>query len=191
MMVLEGTDRELIEACRRGERDAFRALFERHRDKVYSVALRYSGDPSAAMDIAQDTFLKLFSSIRDYRGASSFDTWLYRLVVNSCLDRKRKLRRLLPLADKLIRDVPSPETNAIEDLLRSERDGHVRSAIAKLPPELRIVVVLRYTQGLSYDQIADALGCAAGTVASRLHRAHQLLQRYLAHLRNDDGGASA
>src|SRR5689334_12472962 len=101
-MVLEGSERELVEACRRGDRDAFRALFEGYKNKVYSIALRFSGEPAAAMDIAQDTFLKLFSSIRDFRGDASFDTWIYRLVVNSCLDHKRRTRRLLPLAGEFV-----------------------------------------------------------------------------------------
>src|SRR5437763_15822285 len=101
-VVLEETDRELGEACERGERERFRALFERHKDRVYSIALRYSGDESTAMDIAQETFLKLFSCIRGFRGESSFESWLYRLVVNSCLDRKRKERRLMPLVAELL-----------------------------------------------------------------------------------------
>ena len=100
-MVLEDTGRELIESCQRGERDSFRMLFEIHKDKVYSIALRYSGDQAEAMDIAQETFLKLFSCIRDFRGEASFESWLYRLVVNSCLDRKRRGRRL-PLVDGLL-----------------------------------------------------------------------------------------
>src|ERR1700694_4236705 len=101
-MVLEGSDRELIEACQRGEREAFRELFETHKDKIYSIALRFAGDPAVAMDIAQDTFLKLFSSIRDFRGEAGFETWVYRLVVNSCLDHRRKSRRLIPLVDEFL-----------------------------------------------------------------------------------------
>src|SRR5438128_10724867 len=101
-MVLEGTEHELIEACQRGERDAFRLLFEKHKDKVYSIALRYTGDGASAMDIAQETFLKLFSSIRGFRGESNFEAWLYRLVVNCCLDQKRRTRRLTPLVDDLL-----------------------------------------------------------------------------------------
>src|ERR1017187_140080 len=96
-MVLEGADRDLIEGCRRGERDAFRALFETYQDKIYSIALRFSGDEAQAMDIAQDTFLKLFSSMAEFRGDSTFGTWVYRLVVNSCLDYKRRSRRGIPL----------------------------------------------------------------------------------------------
>ncbi|HJT87154.1 MAG TPA: sigma-70 family RNA polymerase sigma factor [Bryobacteraceae bacterium] len=187
-MVLEGTERELVEGCRRGERDAFRALFETHKDRVYSVALRYSGDPATAMDIAQDTFVKLYSAIRDFRGHSRLDTFLYRLVVNRCLDRKRRERRLLPLASEIAATLRFGGASPSEELLRRERSSRVQEAIARLSPDLRIVVVLRYTEGLAYDQIAEVLGCAPGTVASRLSRAHKILERKLAHLVTNGGG---
>jgi RNA polymerase sigma-70 factor (ECF subfamily) len=178
-MVLEATDKELVEGCQRGEPDALRALFERHKDKVYSIALRYSGDRTVAMDIAQDAFLKLFSGIHSFRGDSSFDAWLYRIVVNSCFDQKRRARRLIPLVDGLRDALRAPGASALEEVLRSELSGRVRSAVEGLPPEQRIVIVLRYTQGLSYDEIAEILGCSAGTVASRLNRAHKILGRRL------------
>jgi RNA polymerase sigma-70 factor, ECF subfamily len=181
-MVLDSTERELIEACQRGERDAFRALFELHKDTAYSIALRFTGDESLAMDIAQDSFVKLFSSIQDFRGEASFESWLYRLVVNRCLDQKRRRRRLLPFVDRLLEGLRFPGETALQTLLRQELSGQVRSAVAKLRPEQRIVIVLRYTQGLSYDQIAEILGCATGTVASRINRAHKILGRRLAHL---------
>src|SRR5438105_13824068 len=101
-MVLEETGNELIEACQRGESDAFRALFERYKDTVYSIALRFSGDPAVAQDIAQDTFLKLFSAIGSFRGDANFDSWLYRLVANSCFDHKRKTRRLMPMVEEFL-----------------------------------------------------------------------------------------
>lgn len=176
------TERELVGACQRGERDAFRALFEAYRSKVYSIALRFSGDEAAAMDIAQDTFVKLFSCIGEFRGESSFDTWIYRLVVNSCLDHRRRGWRLMPLLDELAASLRAPASSSLDDLLRSERGERVRAAIDRLPPDLRIVVVLRYTEGLSYDEIADVLGCAVGTIASRLNRAHKKLERWLAHV---------
>src|SRR5271169_2435941 len=77
---------DVIEACQRGDSDAFRALFEAYKDRVYSIALRYSGNPAAAMDITQDTFVKLLSRIGEYRSEASFESWLYRLVVNACID---------------------------------------------------------------------------------------------------------
>ena len=178
-MVLEETDKDLVEGCQRGEPEALRALFERHKDKVYSIAVRYSGDRTVAMDIAQDAFLKLFSAIRSFRGDSNFEAWFYRIVVNSCFDQKRRTRRLVPMMDELLAGLRAPGQSALDEVLRSELSGRVRSAVAGLPPEQRIVIVLRYTQGLSYDEIAEILGCSTGTVASRLNRAHKTLGRRL------------
>jgi len=181
-MVLQETGNELIEGCRRGDPEAFRALFEKHKDMVYSVALRYSGDAAVAQDIAQDTFLKLFSTIANFRGDSSFDAWLYRMVVNSCFDQKRKARRLTPLLDEVLAALRTPDVSVLDEVLRSEMSTHVKSVVEGLAPDQRMVIVLRYTQGLSYDEIAEILGCASGTVASRLNRAHKVLQRRLSRL---------
>jgi RNA polymerase sigma-70 factor (ECF subfamily) len=174
-MVLDGYDRETIDACREGQPDAFRALFEAHKDRVYSIALRYSGDPAAAMDITQDTFLKLFSSIGDFRGESNFETWLYRVVVNRCLDHRRLLLRKIPFVEGLL----AVGESALQRLLRAETAQSVQQAVAKLPPDQRIVVVMRYTEGRSYEEIAEILGCSRGTVASRLSRAHKTLEKRL------------
>jgi len=186
-MVLEGSQRELVAACQRGERDAFRELFETFKDKVYSIALRYSGDSAVAMDIAQDTFLKLFSSIRNFRGDSSFETWVYRMVVNSCLDHKRKHGRLVPIADELLGSLRS-SGDSLAEMLRSEMSARIRSAVDRLAPDLRIAIILRYTEGLSYAEIAEVLGCSAGTVASRLNRAHKALERRLAQIAGSKRG---
>jgi len=174
-MVLDGHDRDTIDACRVGDPEAFRALFEAHKDRVYSIALRYSGDPAAAMDITQDTFLKLFSCIGEFRGESNFETWLYRMVVNRCLDHRRRLIRRIPFVESLL----AAGENALQGLLRAETAEGVQNAVAKLPPEQRIVVVMRYTEGRSYEEIAEILGCSRGTVASRLSRAHKTLEKRL------------
>jgi len=186
-MVLDANDREVIEACRRGDQEAFRLLFEAHKDRVYSIALRYSGDRTAAMDIAQDTFLKLLSSIQNFYGTASFDSWLYRIVVNSCLDHKRRGRRLIPFLDSLRDAVAAPAESVLHRLVRAEQAETIQEIVARLAPEQRIVVVLRYTEGLSYDEIAEIMRCSAGTVASRLNRAHKTLERRLAHLRRPGG----
>ena len=183
-MAITQAERELVSACQRGERDAFRELFENYKDRVYSVALRFAGNPNTAMDIAQDTFLKLFSSIRDFRGDSSFDTWIYRLVVNSCLDHRRKAWRLIPLAGEFLATLRTTG-DKLDDMLRQEAGGRLRAAVEKLPANLRITVVLRYTEGLSYEQIAEVLGCSPGTVASRLNRAHKALERSLSPWANE------
>ncbi|HLH38910.1 MAG TPA: sigma-70 family RNA polymerase sigma factor [Bryobacteraceae bacterium] len=182
-MVLESNDRETIAACQRGDRDAFRALFEAYQDRVYSIALRYTADPAAALDIAQETFLKLLSSIREFRGDSNFDTWLYRLVVNRCFDYRRGGKRWLAFVEELLDRLREPQASVLEELARGEVREEVRKGVAQLPPEQRMAVVLRYTEGLAYEQIAEIMGCSPGTVASRLNRAHKTLERGLSHLR--------
>jgi RNA polymerase sigma-70 factor (ECF subfamily) len=182
-MVLEvSRELELVEGCRRGEREAFRVLFETYKDKIYSIALRFAGDEALAMDIAQDTFLKLYSSIAEFRGESQFSTWVYRLVVNRCLDHKRRSWRILPMADEVLEVLRAPG-DALQALLRYEMSERVQRAVEKLPAEQRIVVVLRYTEGLAYEEIAEVVGCSLGTVASRLNRAHKALERRLANLK--------
>jgi RNA polymerase sigma-70 factor (ECF subfamily) len=185
-MVLEGSEREVIEACQRGEREGFRVLFETYKDRIYSVALRFTGERASALDIAQDTFLKLFGASRDFRGDSSFDTWIYRMVVNCCLDHKRRSRRLVPMAGSFLAGLRAPG-DSLGAMLLSERNSRVRSAIDRLSTDLRMAIVLRYTEGLSYEQIAEVLGCSQGTVASRLNRAHKALERRLSHLVKGNG----
>lgn len=183
----KGVIEDVVEACQRGDADAFRALFEMYKDRVYSIALRYSGNPAAAMDIAQDTFVKLLSRIGEYRSEASFDAWLYRLVVNSCIDDQRRGRRMTPFLDGLMDAVCTPAESVLHKLMRSETEQRVQDVVARLAPEHRIVIVLRYTEGLSYDEIAKILGVSPGTVASRLNRAHKILERRLSHLRQEGG----
>jgi len=188
-MVQGVNHQEVVEACQSGDDDAFRVLFETHKDRVYSIALRYAGDSAAAMDIAQDTFVKLLSSIQQFRGDSSFESWLYRMVVNSCLDYHRRRRRFLPLMDDALDVFRSSKEGALSEMLREEQAERVQMVVAQLPEDQRIVVVLRYTEGRSYEEIADLLGCRRGTVASRLNRAHKALERRLSHLRSERQGA--
>ena len=181
----------MVTACQRGDPGAFAQLFETYKDRVYSIALRFSGDPATALDIAQDTFLKLLSHIGDFRGEARFDTWLYRMVANSCLDHKRRGLRIAPFVeslDSLLDTLRPVRATVLEDLLRSEFQHSVQSVVAKLPAEQRIVVILRYTEGLAYDEISEILHCSSGTVASRLNRAHKTLERRLSHLKQWTGG---
>src|SRR5688500_6953701 len=149
-MVLSENDRDLIRACQEGDQEAFALLFEANSDKVYSIALRYAGDEAAAMDIAQDTFLKLLSHIRQFRADSTFDTWLYRLVVNSCLDYQRRKRKVIPILDGLLDAMGAVHDTVLHQLLREERQEAVQDVIGKLPPDQRIIVILRYMEELSY-----------------------------------------
>lgn len=187
----------LIEACQSGDREAFRELFDAHKDRVWAVALRFTGDESAARDVTQQVFLKLFTSIAGFRHESNFKTWLYRLVANECMDEFRKRRRLIPLdffrpasGDERGEDCGALEMKEWrqeplqeERLARLEVSEAVLAALAQLKPKLRMAIVLKYFEDLSYEQMAEALGCSAGTVASRLNRGHKALAQKLAHLR--------
>ena len=178
-------DREelIIEACRRGERAAFQELFEAHKDRVYSIALHFSNDEALAKDIAQQVFLKLFTSIKQFRGQSEFTTWLYRIVANTCIDEQRKQRRFISFGDEAkVKGMAASESQE-DDYLRRQMADSIRAALAELSPKLRMPILLKYVEGLSYDEIAEALGCSTGTVGSRLNRGHKILARKLGHLR--------
>ncbi|HYE71679.1 MAG TPA: sigma-70 family RNA polymerase sigma factor [Blastocatellia bacterium] len=176
-------DKNLIEACQRGDREAFRDLFEAYQDRVYSIALHYSGEVSAARDITQQVFLKLFSCITQFRQDSEFTTWLYRLVANTCLDEKRRTKRLVSIEEDGVIGYRSKESIE-DDFSRHEMSGSVQAAIRELSPKLRLPILLKYVEGLSYDEIALVLNCSQGTVASRLNRGHKALAERLAHLRS-------
>jgi RNA polymerase sigma-70 factor (ECF subfamily) len=189
-MLLEETERKLLDSRPDETRaDGLNELFERHKDRIYSIALRYSGDAAAAQDIAQDAFLKLYASIGTFRGESAFETWLFRLVVNCCFDYRRKTKRLAPLVEGVMDLMRSPAASALDQVMRDEMSGQVKTAVDTLPPEQRMIIVLRYTEGLSYDQIAEVMGCSTGTIASRLNRVHKVLERRLRRLAGNRFGS--
>jgi RNA polymerase sigma-70 factor (ECF subfamily) len=174
----------VIEACQRGDRDAFRVLFETYKDKVYSIAV-YSigGDKSVAEDVTQQIFLKLFTAIQQFRGDSEFTTWLYRLVVNACMDERRKRRKLLPWGESFA-FTPTHKKPQEKQYARVEIAEAVQLAIGELKPKFRLPILLKYVEGLSYEEIASVMGCSKGTVASRLNRGHGQLAKQLGHLRD-------
>lgn len=184
IMIEREEQTDIIEACKRGDRAAFHLLFEAYKDKVYSIALHYGSDPSMAHDVTQQVFLKLFTTIDQFRQDSEFATWLYRVVANACMDELRKRKRFVPF---------SPEVEVKDSGARSQEQVYhrrqlaesVRGAIAELSPKLRMPILLKYVEGLSYDEIAEALGCSIGTVSSRLNRGHKLLATKLGHLRGE------
>lgn len=179
----------VIEACQNGDRDAFRILFENYKDKVYSIAsYAVGGDKSLADDVTQQIFLKLFTAIQQFRGESEFTTWLYRLVVNACMDERRRRRRLLPWADSQPMNTEVKRSSHEHHFERQEVAEEVRGAINELKPKFRLPILLKYVEGLSYEEIASVMGCSKGTVASRLNRGHGQLAKNLAHLRNAQRG---
>ena len=174
-------DREIaasiLESCRHGDRDAFRALYETYKDRVYSICLYFfHGDTAEAADVTQEVFLKLFAGIAAFRGDAGFGTWLYRLTQNACLDASRRRAARARLA---ARDSSSPVTHP-DDLTQAEEANMVQQAVSSLPPKFRLPILLRYFQDFSYEEMSAALNCSMGTVASRLNRGHKMLAKRLA-----------
>jgi len=176
---------QVIEACQQGDRAAFQLLFETYKDKVFSIAVYSSGgDRALADDVTQQIFLKLFTAIRQFRGDSEFTTWLYRLVVNACLDEHRRRRRWLPLGETVTMRNSSEKKPQEKQYARREVSEAVQAAIGELKPKFRLPILLKHIEGLSYDEIATVMGCSKGTVASRLNRGHSQLAKLLGHLNN-------
>jgi RNA polymerase sigma-70 factor, ECF subfamily len=171
---------EVITACRSGDREAFRVLYETYKDRVYSIAVHFChGDRAMASDVTQQVFLKLMTSIRQFRGDAEFPTWLYRLVVNTCMDAARSHKAQAVDADLCRMDTLAAPGSQEEDYAHTQLANSVREAVSGLPPKFRIAVLLRYFDDLSYEQMAKALHCSMGTVASRLSRGHKLLAERL------------
>lgn len=177
-------DHQVIDACKVGDRDAFKSLFQAYKDTVYSMALHFCGNETSAHDITQQVFLKLFTKIDQFRHDSEFTTWLYRIVANTCIDEQRSSKRFVPFDSEGQMNSLKVRSSQEDAYIRRQVAASVRDAIGELKPKLRITMVLKYVEDLSYDEIAAALGCSAGTVASRLNRGHKILARKLAHLRS-------
>lgn len=179
-------DERVIDACRDGDREAFSLLFETYKDRVFSIALySFDGNEAAASDVAQQVFLKLMTTIGQFRGDSAFTTWLYRMVVNACIDERRRRRRFLPFGELGPMNRITDRKPQEKQYARLELAESVKLAISELKPKFRMPILLKYVEGLSYEEIADVLGCSKGTVASRLNRGHKALARRLGHLRGE------
>lgn len=173
------------DAARR--RRALGVLYERHVQALVNVAWRVSGDWSSAQDIVQDVFLSLPARMATFRGESSLASWLYRITVNRAIDAKRYERRrpaagLGAVPDDLLEGARLPSgalPEAPEPHEATPEAAQVRAALEALSPKLRAIAVLRYVEGLSYDQLAEVLDCSLGTVKSRLNRAHAALAKHL------------
>ena len=160
-------DRWLIEKARNGDVDAYEVLVRRHRDRIYRIALRMLGNSDDAEDIAQDVVIQLWTALSGFVGSSSFTTWLYRIVVNRCLNHLRRQRHTRPVRDS----DPTPTPGAEDTVIAQQRATATVHAIAALPPELRAVLVLHEMEGLSYREVAAITNLTESTVRGRLARA--------------------
>jgi RNA polymerase sigma-70 factor (ECF subfamily) len=176
-------EKELIRRSQRGDGEAFGALIERYKGKVFSLAYGFTRERAAADDLAQEVFIKAYFSLPNFKARSGFGTWLYRIAVNHAKDYLRKNRSRL--RDLSIEDVGEQRLAAADksqEDIRSEEElrALVLAALERLPEKYRIVLTLRDIEGVSYEDISRILDLSPGTVDSRLHRARQKLRQKLA-----------
>ena len=181
-------DRALLAAHVAGDPDAYTELVRRHRDRLWAVALRTTGDREEAADALQDALLSAYRNAGSYRGDAAVTTWLHRVVVNACLDRlrRRKVRAAVPLPDDQYDGDHAALVDRRDAIAERELAVEVERALALLPDDQRAAVVLVDLQGWSVADTARILGCPEGTVKSRCSRGRARLAVTLAHLRNPE-----
>ena len=191
-------DRELIQRAQQGDARAFRSLVERHQKRAYSIALGLVRDPNDAREIVQEAFLRVYRGLPTFQGGSSFFTWLYRIVTNLAIDLIRKPGRRdaeLAEAQSVDENTDFPLVSRIDGadpinvMRRREIAARIQAALDALPAIHRGVILMREVEGMSYEQMAEAMGVSKGTIMSRLFHARQKLQRALADCFAEEGPA--
>lgn len=180
---MEYNENKLIERASGGDPSAFNRLMEAHERRMYAVALRMCGNREDAQDCLQEAMLRIYRSISGFKGQSSFATWVYRITMNTCLDElRRKKNKQNTSLDSLLDtgwspqdESASPEKHAVQ----SETRRLLHEAIRDLPEDMRSAIVLRDIQGLSYEEIAQALDINVGTIKSRISRGREKLREKL------------
>ncbi|HVK64887.1 MAG TPA: sigma-70 family RNA polymerase sigma factor [Polyangium sp.] len=190
-------DRELILRAQKGDQAAFRRLVERHQRRAFAIAMGLVRDENDARELVQDAFLRVYRNLNSFQGGSSFFTWLYRIVTNLAIDLMRKPgRRDAELVDgQAASDEPTEfplvsridGADPIDVMRRREIAGRIQAALDALPPYHRGVILMREVEGMSYEEMAVAMGVSKGTIMSRLFHARQKLQRALADCYAEEG----
>jgi RNA polymerase sigma-70 factor (ECF subfamily) len=179
LTVREETTADVLERLQAGDPRAFEELVTAYQHRVFSLAYRMLGSRAEAEEAAQEVFLRIHRALAGFRGEAKLSTWVYTITSRLCLSRLAtghlRMARAREAEDALA-DLPSPDGDAVERIEREEMERALRRAIAELPEERRIVVVLRDLEGLSYEEIAETLGLTLGAVRSRLHRARMELK---------------
>ena len=170
-------DAAAVRRCLDGDTEAFSGLVERYQRVLFTVAVRFLGDREAAADAAQNALVRAYEKLDTFTPGRRFFSWIYRIVINECLNAKRSARQSEPLSETL-----TGAADPFQLFEADERRRRVQAAVVALPPEYREVVVLRHFAGLSYDEIADALGVSSSLVKSRLYSARQRLSQMLLEL---------
>lgn len=187
------TEQELTVLARKGDQEAFAQLVRDNERRVYTLALRMCGSPEDALDLAQETFLRAWSALPNFRGGSSFSTWLYRLASNACVDLLRREGRHRAAAgpslddEELRLETADPAPTPQEAAERAELRRQIENGLRALPAEYRQVLILREMHQLSYEEIGQTLSLDPGTVKSRISRGRKRLQKYLMESGNFSG----
>lgn len=180
-------DQLLVERVQKGDKAAFDLLIHKYQHRIVSLVSRYVTDPSEALDVAQEAFIKAYRAIGKFRGDSAFYTWLYRIAINTAKNWLVARNRRPPASDidaadaeqydmeSRLKERSTPEN----ELLREEIEKTVYDTIAKLPEDLRTAIMLREIEGMSYEEIATTMECPIGTVRSRIFRAREAIDEKL------------
>jgi RNA polymerase sigma-70 factor (ECF subfamily) len=183
----DDTDQELVRRVQAGDQTAFNLLVLKYQHRVLKLVGRFVNDQAEAEDVAQEAFLKAYRALASFRGDSAFYTWLYRIAINTAKNalvsqRRRPVDFDLDLQDPeqydrhaKLKEVDTPEGVLLTDEIRAV----VEEAMEQLPEDLRTAIVLRELEGLSYEEIAEAMDCPVGTVRSRIFRAREAIDKKL------------
>lgn len=181
------TDLELVQRVQAGDKKSFDVLVLKYQHKVINLVMRYMHDPDTAQDVAQEAFIKAYRGLKNFRGESAFYTWLYRIAINTAKNHLVSQGRRAPTNDidaeeaeqfegeSALKEYGTPE----HEMLRDEIQSIVSNAIDALPDDLRTAIVLRELEGMSYEEIAEAMDCPIGTVRSRIFRARESIDKVL------------
>lgn len=183
----KAADQLLVERVQQGDKSAFDVLVKKYQHKIVKLVMRYVRDPTEALDVSQEAFLKAYRALPGFRGESAFYTWLYRIAINTAKNylvaaRRRPLDYDLDPQDPeqydtqaRLKDVDTPEGLALSNEIRVT----VNRAIEQLPDDLRTAIILREIEGMSYEEIAQTMECPVGTVRSRIFRAREAIDKRL------------
>ncbi|MGH8652892.1 MAG: RNA polymerase sigma factor RpoE [Gammaproteobacteria bacterium] len=183
----DGADIHLVERVKRGDKAAFDLLVLKYQHRIVKLVSRYVRDPSDALDVAQEAFLKAYRAIPKFRGESAFYTWLYRIAINTAKNYLVMMSRRpaeiefeaadgeAPELESILKDPATPENLLLTEEIRKT----IVEAIEALPEDLRTAINLREVEGLSYEEIAQVMSCPIGTVRSRIFRAREAIDKRL------------
>ena len=177
-------EQSLIQRARKGNQDAFAKLVDEHQWYVYNLAFRLLKDENEALDLTQETFVRAWTALPNFRGHSQFRTWLYRITTNLCYNRLPNLRRSLnDLGDDVLEEMPETDfDNPAYKFELAETRDHLYKAVDDLDANYKLLITLRYQNELSYEEIASTLNLPLGTVKTGIFRAKEQLRKSLAHL---------